>query len=282
MFIQDWIYFEKVARCGSISSAAEELYRTYQGIHKSISRLESELGHELFMRDGNTLTLTPFGKYMLEHMVVPLLDYWAEINRGGENFEEYRSGILNIGLFERPSALCSGILLVIEKYQALHPDVQFNIVTQSPSHNYKKLLSEELDLAFCVSPFFDDRFASAVTMDAQVFCYGKDDSAFGSRSSISLKELKDIPIGVLKRSAASIKAIIDNSSEINPENVVYFNSDLSAQTIFASGSIVILSPLVQSEPLANSVLLTLDPPLRYRTGFYYIKKPSPKNFCWTF
>ena len=59
-------YFIDVATLGSMSAAAKKNFMSPQGISRSISALESELGCELFQRDSNKVTLTRFGERMLE------------------------------------------------------------------------------------------------------------------------------------------------------------------------------------------------------------------------
>ena len=59
-------YFIDVAMLGSMSSAAKKNYMSPQGISRSISALESELGCELFQRDSNKVTLTRFGERLLD------------------------------------------------------------------------------------------------------------------------------------------------------------------------------------------------------------------------
>ena len=59
-------YFIDVATLGSMSSAAKKNYMSPQGISRSISALESELGCELFKRDSNKVTLTRFGTRLLD------------------------------------------------------------------------------------------------------------------------------------------------------------------------------------------------------------------------
>ena len=58
-------YFIDVATLGSMSSAAKKNYMSPQGISRSISALEAELGCELFQRDSNKVTLTPYGARLL-------------------------------------------------------------------------------------------------------------------------------------------------------------------------------------------------------------------------
>ena len=58
-------YFIDVATLGSMSSAAKKNYMSPQGISRSIAALEAELGCELFQRDSNKVTLTPYGERLL-------------------------------------------------------------------------------------------------------------------------------------------------------------------------------------------------------------------------
>lgn len=59
-------YFIDVATLGSMSAAAKKNFMTPQGISRSITSLESELGCELFQRDSNKVTLTRFGERLLD------------------------------------------------------------------------------------------------------------------------------------------------------------------------------------------------------------------------
>ena len=59
-------YFVDVARLGSITAAADENFITPQGLSRSLSVLESELGCKLYNREGNRIALTRFGSALLE------------------------------------------------------------------------------------------------------------------------------------------------------------------------------------------------------------------------
>lgn len=63
-------YFLTVLDEGSFSAAAARHRVTQQAVSKSISRLEQELGARLFLRDGNSLTLTPAGQLVAGHAQV--------------------------------------------------------------------------------------------------------------------------------------------------------------------------------------------------------------------
>lgn len=57
--------FMTVARAGSISAAAQQLYVSQQGLNKSITALEDELGAKLIIRSHSGIALTDNGKAVL-------------------------------------------------------------------------------------------------------------------------------------------------------------------------------------------------------------------------
>ena len=59
--------FVAVAEAGSMGKAAERLYISRAAISQSVKRLEQELDCELFTREHNKLTITAYGKILLEH-----------------------------------------------------------------------------------------------------------------------------------------------------------------------------------------------------------------------
>ncbi len=60
-------YFLEIARVGSFSAAARNLYVSQQGLSKSILALEKELGVSLFTRSGKRVRLTDAGRELVLH-----------------------------------------------------------------------------------------------------------------------------------------------------------------------------------------------------------------------
>lgn len=65
--------FVAVARCGSFSAAAKQLYISHSTTSRAISALEDELGVRLFYRGNRVNGLTSAGETLLEE-AVKLLD----------------------------------------------------------------------------------------------------------------------------------------------------------------------------------------------------------------
>ena len=68
MELQQLKYFKTVARIGKISDAAEELFVSAPALSTSISRLEKELGVQLFDRTSNRIALNAQGQILLKYV----------------------------------------------------------------------------------------------------------------------------------------------------------------------------------------------------------------------
>ena len=64
--------FQKVARCGSIAKASQELFMTQSALSRVVSRLESSIGYSLFERKNGRIFLNGRGKKFLEYVDIAL------------------------------------------------------------------------------------------------------------------------------------------------------------------------------------------------------------------
>ena len=57
----------KIAECGSINKAAQEMNTSQSNISQSVQSLEEEIGHEIFRRSGKGAILTKFGEEFMNY-----------------------------------------------------------------------------------------------------------------------------------------------------------------------------------------------------------------------
>ncbi|MBE6069873.1 MAG: LysR family transcriptional regulator [Clostridium lundense] len=79
MDIRQLEIFATVARVGSFTKAADELYLTRQALSKSVKRLEESCGKRLFAIEGNRIELTEDGQRFLE-AAEPVLRRFNELD----------------------------------------------------------------------------------------------------------------------------------------------------------------------------------------------------------
>jgi LysR family transcriptional activator of nhaA len=101
-------YFWHVAREGGVTAAAAVLHVSQPSISAQIRKLEQAVGHDLFRREGRSLTLTNEGRVVF--------DYADEIFRLGEELQRTVQG----GLVGRPMQLVVGVAPTVPNAVAFH------------------------------------------------------------------------------------------------------------------------------------------------------------------
>jgi DNA-binding transcriptional LysR family regulator len=138
--------FLLVARTGSFSGAARELGVAPSVVTKRITRLEDEMGAQLFVRSTRALALTPAGERLLPQYqrLVAELD---EIIGAASNAERGIEGHLRI---KGPTTLTSAFLgPIICDFHAMNPGLTVEVVLMDRSVNP---LEEGYDLALGALP----------------------------------------------------------------------------------------------------------------------------------
>lgn len=69
MELLDLRYFAEAARCGNFTKAAERLFVTQPTLSRRIARFEQELGVKLFVRESQSVRLTPEGSALLPRAI---------------------------------------------------------------------------------------------------------------------------------------------------------------------------------------------------------------------
>lgn len=96
MNLSQLYYFSKLSELEHFSKAAKELYITQPSLSHAIKSLETELGVQLFEREGRRMRLTPFGKEFAIYVKRGL----REIDKGVELAQEFNGklgGRVNVG-----------------------------------------------------------------------------------------------------------------------------------------------------------------------------------------
>jgi len=96
-------YFIEVAKREHVTEAAHAMHIAQSAVSRQIFNLESELGVQLFIREGRNVKLTPIGRVFLEYMkeAVQVID---SAKREVEEFLDPERGTIRIGF---PSSLAN-------------------------------------------------------------------------------------------------------------------------------------------------------------------------------
>lgn len=129
----------------NITEAAEALYTSQPGISKQVRLLESELGINIFERNGKHIKgLTPAGEKIIT-ISRELLVKAQSIKSVAEEQTSPNRGILRIATTNTQARYM--LPKVIEKFKSKYPEVSLHLHQGSPSQIYDALMAGEVDLA---------------------------------------------------------------------------------------------------------------------------------------
>ena len=160
MNLQQVRYVREIARRKlNLSAAAEALHTSQPGVSRQVRELESELGVDVFVRQGKRLTaLTPAGERVVE--IAERL--WAEVEnlkRVGLEFTRAEHGTFVIAATHMQARYI--LPPAIKLFTAKYPDVRLSIRQGSPRDLANGVIHGEADIAVATETL--DRFPELIT-----------------------------------------------------------------------------------------------------------------------
>ncbi len=189
MELQQLRYFKALAENGNLTKTADRLHITPPTLSNSITRLESELGAQLFDRVKGRLYLNRMGKVFLESSSI-ILNVLDSSCNNVRNMSILGKKILSV------STAVSSFLLseVFAKYLDQHPDVrlvnkQSNVLNIGPD-----LTENHFTFAITLEGSMDDKFLNSrmLSSENKVFSIGMAKKhPLAKAKSLKLKDLRN-------------------------------------------------------------------------------------------
>ena len=177
-------YFVELAKSEQLTRTAEKLYISQPSLSKTISRLEEELGVELFDRVGRNIQLNNNGKifYKYASQALKLLD-------DGQKSLNAASHVAPL-LVETS---CPRFLSkVVTNFNQRHPDIRIQTSVLHYAHHKPDLLTRRQADFFVVSPpLFNSSFVTEIISSERFFLAVPAGHRFAGRETIDLSEAKD-------------------------------------------------------------------------------------------
>ncbi len=199
-------YFVTVAREGSFTRAAEQLYVTQPSLSEQIRKLEQELGTALFERLARRVMLTPAGHAFLPHATQAL----AAVESGKSQVREIlglKGGRVGIGALPSVGAYWLPQALAEFRTQAPHVEVLHREESLS-AHLERQVELGELDLAIIRLPLSRPSLSHRVILRDPLMAVVPPGHRLASRRKISVSELRHEGFITMKPGNGSLEVLL--------------------------------------------------------------------------
>lgn len=141
--IKQLITFQKVARLGNVSLAAEELFLSQSATSIQLSNLEEAVGTKLLSRTGRGIRLTEAGE-VLYTLCERVLNVWQEVSDEMESYLGDFCGTLRIGAVTTAEYWLPHVLV---NFANANPKVKLKLHVANRDEVVRSLTADEIDLA---------------------------------------------------------------------------------------------------------------------------------------
>ncbi len=192
--------FHTVARAGSFSDAARELYITQPAVSQSVRSLEAELGVKLFVRGAKGVELTREGKILGDYVSSAMGMLEAGESRM-HMLSMLDAGELRIGASDTVSKWF--LLPIIQKFHRMYPNISLTITNRTTAETIRLLRSGAIDIGYVNMPAGSEGVVFEECMPVNdTFIAGEAFSELRDRP-VSLAELAEYPLIMLESTSRS-------------------------------------------------------------------------------
>lgn len=199
--------FYTVAKCGSLTKAAEELYISQPAVSQAIKQLESKLGGQLFNRTHKGMELSDKGGKQIFGLVEQAIKLINEAESRYAELKDTATGIVRICASDTVSS--HFLLPYIKAYHEKYPDVNLMLQNCTSNETIELLKNNKGDIGFVNLPIDDsDINLSNTVMQLHDTFVASEKFKELTKGVVDLRRLQDYPLLMLKLNTATRQAIV--------------------------------------------------------------------------
>ena len=200
--------FYTVAKCGSLTKAAEELYISQPAVSQAIKQLESQLGGKLFNRVSRGMELTETGGKQMFDIVEQALKM---LDSAEDRFRERRNiATGQIRIAAADTIVTHFLMRYIKKYHEIYPNVNIIFKNSTTKEALDMIKSNKADIGMVNLPIYDkDVIMTGQTGIIEDIFVASDKYKELFDKNLSLRDLPDYPFLMLDGTTSTTKEIND-------------------------------------------------------------------------
>ncbi len=199
--------FYTVAKCGSLTKAAEELYISQPAVSQAVKQLERSLGGKLFNRTHKGMELSENGGKQIFPVVEQALKLFEVAESKFLELKDTATGVIRICASDTVST--HFLLPYITEYHKKFPDVNLILQNGTSNETIEMLKSKKGDIGFVNLPIDDSDITLLNTvMQLHDTFVASDKYSELMNETVDLRRLQDYPLLMLELSTATRQAIV--------------------------------------------------------------------------
>ncbi|GKU85087.1 LysR family transcriptional regulator [Niallia sp. NCCP-28] len=269
MEIRQIRYFMEVAKREHVTKAADALHVAQSSVSRQIFNLESELGVDLFVRDGRRVKLTPIGKIFLERIKhgMNLMD---EAAREVKEYLAPEKGTIRIAF--QISLAAHTLPSVIFAFRKRYPEVKFQMVQALNRDLIEGVIKGEYNLAMIAPmPNEQKKINRKILFTENIVALLPIHHPLAKKESIRLRELMNDSFVVLPKGFV-FREIVDHACQEEGflPDISFEGQDIDAlKGLVSAGLGVALMPevtLVDTIPRSTVKVPLMEPQITRTVG----------------
>ena len=191
MEIRELRYIAEIAKTKHMSTAANNLYISQPALHKTLRKVESELGTELFYKNKSDLIPTDTGKVVLKQAEV-IINSIDNMNSDIAAIKNLKQGVVKIGY---PSIVGEMFLIdAFVEFSKKYPEILLETYEAGGSALDSMVTNKEIDVAIIMRPIHSETLNEIPLVSDQVAVRVNKTHPFANKPVINMSDLKDVPI----------------------------------------------------------------------------------------
>lgn len=260
--------FYVVAKCGSLTKAAQELYISQPAVSQAIKQLENQLGVSLFNRTHKGMELSAAGGKLIFKKIADALSLVEEAENSLAELKTTAAGTIRIGATD--SIFAHMLADKLAEFNEKYPAVRLELISSTSPYTVNQLKEGKCDVAFVNLPLQDDdvKFCGTVTHLTDVFVASKKFLQLQGQE-VPLQRLQEFPLLMIEENTVFRRALADFTQtlgiKLNPD-IEVANWDFMTKLAIKGMGVGCIPREYVGEELANGELFEVDvtPPLPVR------------------
>ncbi|HRE04002.1 MAG TPA: LysR family transcriptional regulator [Opitutaceae bacterium] len=198
--------FATLARRGSFTLTAKELFLTQSAVSHAIKALEEEVSTRLFERVGKKVFLTQAGEQLLRH-AERILREMRDARTGLSDLQNWGHSRLRVGA--SPTACHYLLPTVLREFKQSFPKCVIRIEPGDGPKMVELLHSNHVDLALMLEPFEDDGVAFRRLFEDELKLLVPPTHTWAQRGRVSRDEIADETFILYNKNSYTFRMVID-------------------------------------------------------------------------